>query len=250
MKKVLCIGALALTGVLSAQESYKPQAGDVSTEFGIKGGIFGNTTVELPNGDAFFKARYFKKGDLAYRVSFSLMNEKQTQKVDSKANEGTSMELHTTGSNSTSSTGFVLGFGVEKHFAGTSKLSPYIGGEVLVRYDSSKATSEKTTVNSGDNKTDFKSTFNSESKGPGRLSFGLRGVVGADYYFTKNVFIGLEAGLGFFYTSIGDTTVSTSNSVTVGGTTTPDSSEVVTPGGSTFNINPEVVTGVRVGFTF
>lgn len=248
MKKVLLLGAFALFGAMNAQE-YKPEAGKVTTEFGLTGGL-GNTSVELPDGNAYFKARYFKTENFAYRLSASVGSSSNTTDIDQYSNRGTANEFHTTGKDKTSNTSILLGFGFEKHFAGTDRLSPYIGAEALIGYAGQKTVADRATVNSGSNTSAYNYSEETEVKGPNALSFGVRGVFGADYYFAKKVFLGVEAGLGLMYTSVGKTKTSSSYSATSGGTTTSGSSSSETPGGSSFNITPQVVTGIRIGYVF
>ncbi|MDY3350953.1 hypothetical protein PG357_03025 [Riemerella anatipestifer] len=248
MKKLFLVGAVALFGAVNAQE-YKPGTGDVTTEFGLKGGL-GDTGVELPGGDAYFKARYFKADNIAYRATLSLKTTSNTKDVDSYSDEHTNSEKHTTGKDKKSSMGFTLGFGLEKHFKGTERLSPYVGGEFLLGYSSKKESSERTTVNSGDNKTPYKRVSNGETKGANGFSFGVRGVFGADYYFTKRVFLGVEAGLSLMYGSEGKTTTTSSYSLTTGGTTVSDSRTSTAPGSRSFGFSPSVVTGIRLGYAF
>lgn len=248
MKKVLLLGAFALFGAMNAQE-YKPEAGKVTTEFGLTGGL-GDTSVQLPDGNAYFKARYFKTENLAYRLSASVGSSSTTTDTDEYSSRGTIFETHTTGKDKVSSTNILLGFGVEKHFAGTERLSPYIGAEALIGYAGQKKVSDRTEVNSGSNTTAYNLTTEKEVKGPNTFSFGVRGVFGADYYFAKKVFLGVEAGLGLMYASEGKTKTSSSNSLTSGGTTTTRSSSSETPGGRSFNIKPQVVTGIRIGYVF
>ena len=228
MKKILFVGALALAGAVNAQE-IKPTAGDVATEFGVTGGIL-NTDVKLANSDAFFKARYFSTDKLAYRASFSL----NTNSDKKDTNPGS----NATGKTVDSSSNFLIGFGLEKHFTGTDRLSPYIGGELLLGFDSKKNTDETNNTNG-----DYTKTV---TKGPNGFGFGARGVFGADYYFAKKVFLGVEAGLQLMYTSTGKTTTTTETKTGANITTTP--SEV--PGGSGFNISSSVITGLRLGFVF
>lgn len=244
MKKLFLASALALFGVVNAQE-YKPGTGDVTTEFGLSGGL-GNTNLELPGKDGYFKARYFKANNIAYRASLSLSSNSETKDIDSFTSEGTTSELHTTGKDKLSTTGFNLGFGLEKHFTGTERLSPYVGGEVFLGYATEKEVRDRKTVNSGLNTTSFTASSNGEVKGHNTFVFGVRGVFGADYYFAKRVFLGAEAGLGLGYSSKGKQTATSSS--TVGSTTVSSSSSV--PGGRSFSLTPSVITGVRIGYAF
>lgn len=198
MKKLLLAGAIALTGLVSAQE-YKPEAGDVTAEFMVKGGI-DNTSFDFANGGtmgAAIRGRYFKSENVAYRAAVYVGNESNSVN-DSK----------------TSKTGFDLAFGVEKHYNGTERLSPYIGAELYLGL-----ASESTKENG-----------NKASK-PSQFGVGVRGVFGADYYFVKNVYLGAEAGLGIGYKTVGE-----------GDPKVQDSS-------NSFSVAP-FVAGVRLGFVF
>lgn len=218
MKKLFLVGALALFSAVSAQE-FKPTAGDVTVDLGVAGGL-GNTTINLPDQGfgtgAMFKARYFKTENIAYRGTLFVGNINETDNSVPNFKE----ESHFYG--------FGLGFGMERHFTGTERLSPYVGGDVLLGYGNGNV---KTT--------DIANNQVIEVKGPGTFRFGVRGVFGADYYIAKRVFLGVEAGLGLMYESEGDTT-----------TKVPGQADVVAEGSSSFRITPEVVTGIRVGFAF
>lgn len=244
MKKLFLVGAVALFSAVSAQE-YKPTAGDVTAELGITGGI-SNTDVQLAGRDAYLKARYFKSDKVAYRFSANLGSDSNTLNIDSFDDQGTAFETHTTGKDKESETRISLGFGIEKHFTGTDRLSPYIGGDLMLGYYSQKVTGDSKTVNSGLNTTAFSASSNGEVKGPNSFSFGVRGVLGADYYFAKKVFLGVEAGMGVGFASEGKTT--TSSTTTIGGTTTTNTAEA--PGGSSFTLVTSPTAGLRIGFVF
>lgn len=222
MKKLFIASAVALFGMVQAQEDYKPAAGDVTVDLGVSGGL-GNTTINLPNqsfgAGPMLKARYFTSDKFAYRATFTLGNSSNTD--NSVTNVVTEDDNF----------GFGLGFGVEKHFTGTDRLSPYVGGDLMIAYNSSN---DKTTTSIPSFPVNVV-----EVKGPNNFGFGVRGVFGADYYFAKRVFLGVEAGLGLMYQSEGDTTLKATGS--------PD---VTVDGGSNFNISTSVVTGVRIGYAF
>ena len=217
MKKLFLASAVALFATVSAQE-FKPEAGDVTVDLGVSGGL-GNTSINLADGGAAFKVRYFTSDNFAYRITMVLANNSDTDNsVTNIVSKDNNFALG-------------LGFGAEKHFTGTDRLSPYIGGDILVGYASSNS-KDTFTPTSG-------TTVVTEVKGPNSFGAGVRGVFGADYYFAKRVFLGVEAGLALMYSSEGDTTSKVTGS--------PD---VTVKGGNNFNISPSVVTGIRIGYAF
>jgi len=207
MKKLLLVAGIALFGFnANAQEANKPVAGNVTTEIAVQG-LINNMSFNIQDqafgNGAMFKARYFKTENLAYRaLVFANIQSETTKATPDDLKENTF--------------GLGVGFGVEKHFTGTDRLSPYVGVDGILGFDSSKATQ-------GSN----------ETKGPNTFRIGVRGVFGADYYVAKKLYLGVEGGLGLFYKSTGKTEVN--------GTTTSE-------GGSSFSFSPSLVGGVRVGF--
>lgn len=202
-------------------QDFKAKAGDVTVDLAVAGGL-GNTTVNLADqgfgNGAMIKGRYFKTEKLAYRGLVFLAAESSTDKSVT--------DTETKNSNS----GIGLGFGIEKHFTGTDRLATYVGFDGIFGFNSMK---EETTVTAGG------VTTTTEVKGPNDFRVGVRGVFGADYYFVKRAYIGVEAGLGLYYKSEGKTTTSV--------TGLPD---VEVDGGSSFNISPSIVTGFRLGYAF
>lgn len=227
MKKLLLVGALAAFGAMNAQEdrSFKPEAGDVTAEVGLSGGL-GNTSVSLADqgfgNGAMLKGRYFTTDKYAFRAVLFLGSDSVTENPATNVTE------------KNTDTGFGIGFGMERHFTGTERLSPYVGGDVLLGFTNSKTEITNTTV--------ANNTVTQVQKGPNAFRFGVRGVFGADYYFLRRVYLGVEGGLGLFYQSEGDTTLTTTSANT-STTTTVD-------GGSSFQVKPAVVGGLRLGFVF
>lgn len=232
MKKVLLFLGMAIFGVAAQAQDFKPVAGDVTTEFGLTGGI-NNTDFKLTDGAAgLLRFRYFNTEKVAYRLGFNVSSTN-----DKKNAYG--VDANQKGTFTQKATNVLINLGIEKHFTGTDRLSPYVGGDILFGTGSGTETAENTT-NKGATYT--KDVFN-ETKGPGYVSFGLRGVVGADYYIAKRMYLGVEAGLGLVYEKEGKTKTTTT---AAGVTTTTEHKSA----GSSFNIKPSVITGVRVGFAF
>ncbi|AOM76936.1 hypothetical protein [Pedobacter steynii] len=233
MKKVLLFLGMAICGVAANAQDFKPVAGDVTTEFGLTGGI-NDTDFKLNDGAALLRFRYFNKEKVAYRLGFNVSSTNdKTNAFGTGANEGKK------GTFTEKATKVLINLGIEKHFAGTDRLSPYVGGDILFGTGTTKTTADNTTAKGA---AYADGVFN-EVKGPGYVSIGLRGVVGADYYIAKRLYLGVEAGLGLVYEKEGKTKI---KSTTAGTTTSTEFKSA----GSSFNIKPSVITGVRVGFAF
>lgn len=237
MKKLLLSLSVAFLGLAAQAQDFKPVKGDVTTEFGLTGGI-NTTNFNLNEGAGLLRFRYFQKDNLAYRLGFNVGSQKETNNAYGAVgtpNEGKE------GSSTRNETQFLINLGVEKHFTGTERLSPYVGGDILFGAGTTKTSFDNAT--GAVNNPVYAENTSSEVKGPGYTSFGLRGVIGADYYIAKRLYLGVEAGFGFIYEKEGKTTATT----TVAGNTTTVKTKSA---GNSFEINPSVITGVRVGFAF
>ncbi|WEK19715.1 MAG: hypothetical protein P0Y49_00905 [Candidatus Pedobacter colombiensis] len=235
MKKLLLSLSVAMLGLAAQAQNFKPVKGDVTTEFGLTGGI-NNTNFNLNDGAGLLRFRYFQKNDVAFRLGFNVGSTNKTNNVyGTGANEGKE------GFGKLKATEILINLGIEKHFAGTDRLSPYVGADILFGTSTSKANLENATGTV--QLPVFTDGTNIETKFPSTTSIGLRGVVGADYYIAKRLFLGVEAGLGFAYKTKGKSEQTTTiNNVSV---TTKHKSA-----GNSYEINPSVITGVRVGFAF
>lgn len=95
---------------------------------------------------------------------------------------------------------FLFGFlpGIEYHFEGTNRLSPYVGAEIYFFNFSAQAHAES----DGD---EFYTINGATDGGDGGFEnrayneFGLSANAGFDYYFSKNIYVGAEFGYGFSY---------------------------------------------------
>ncbi|RQO32488.1 hypothetical protein DBR32_02480 [Taibaiella sp. KBW10] len=210
-------------------EAFKPHAGNVTSELGIAGGL-GNTALNLNNNAGMLRFRYFVKDDLAIRLGANIANESsKTFAYGTGSEEGFVKTRNTT---------VLFNIGVEKHFAGTRRLSPYVAADFIVGNTSNHSNGENAT--SG---ITYLNNYTFESKNLNNTTLGFRAVVGADYYIAKNVYLGVEAGLGYSSTKFGETeTTQTLNNVTT--TVTSKST------GKESAFTPGIVTGVRLGFAF
>ncbi|WP_348798976.1 hypothetical protein [Flavobacterium adhaerens] len=216
MKKVflLTLGFFAFQAV-NAQESisYKPTKGTVTTEVGLNGGL---NNAEIDLNDGIVKFRYFLEDDIALRAGLGISSYKDVDYF----NNGSETEKNSDNN---------IKLGVEKHFAGTNRLSTYAGAEVIFGFG--KEFSE-TSFDNGDYE-DF------EQKNSG-FGFGL--FTGADYYVAKKLYFGVEAGISFMSEKFKDAEYSSY----FGGVS--DSSK--TPGSKESSFVTAAFGGIRVGYQF
>ncbi|WP_062543014.1 hypothetical protein [Rufibacter tibetensis] len=203
-------------GFVAAAQDIKPAAGDVTAEVQLN--LTEGSTVGL--GASQLRGRYFLSPTTAVRTSFSL----QVQ------NDDFNDDYNRT------STRIEFAPGIEKHFAGTERLSPYVGGEIrfsklFASEENPNADIEGAWSNNGNN-------FNITNRNYFGLGLGV--VAGADYYFAKHVYLGVEFGLGFQYITEGDVEVNPSNG----------SSRTFDGEAGSFYFGPSVTSGLRLGFVF
>jgi|SRR5690554_1010402 len=227
MKKVLIIAAAALFigSTASAQEVMKQTGGEQNLEvlFAPLGGS--------PIGINGIKYRKFTSATTAIRASVFVGLESATTKTLGGGSTGKD-ELKTTNSRFDIS----IQPGIEKHFVGTDRLSPYYGAEALIGFGT-RGTKRDATYGVDNSIKSIKS--NSQSF----LDIGVNAFAGVDFYFADNIYLGAEFGFGIGYNMQMDTK---SESLDMNG-------DIVTsegPGGSTINIGPNVVGAIRLGFLF
>ena len=226
MKKVILSAALvAITSFAFAQ---KPAAGDVTGDVELRfqtGGDF--VHVLSPN----LNARYFLKDDMALRLTLGVGTSSSSQDFTENLDGSGG-----TGKYDMSSSSFGIGVGIEKHFAGTEKLSPYVGAGINFSTGSSSATGTNA------DGTSYMAAYTEKVDGASVSTFGIGVNAGADYYFVNHVYVGIEVGLGFSSASSGKSTTT----ITSGGV----SSTSVSQGGSSSGIGVGANSGVRLGFCF
>ena len=140
-----------------------------------------------------------------------------------------------------------VGLGIEKHFAGTNRLSPYVGAELhLGSYSTNYELHNTVTAGNVTTKTD------KEIKTAPGFVFGGGLFLGADYYIAPKVFLGLEAGLNIDSRSLGKTTDITTMNQTINGVAQPtqkrdDSGKTKYSGAS---LSTDLQVGFKIGFVF
>ena len=230
MKKVFLIAASFLAfQAANAQEevSYKPTTGTVTTEVGLTGGL-NNANFDLNTG--VLKFRYFLKDDLGLRLGFAT-NSIKNESVDNSdpLNIGTTTDKRSN---------LTINLGIEKHFAGSDRLSTYAGADLLINFASASTDYSENNFSytvEGANQNLDNNAFSNNAY----TAFGARIFTGADYYIAKKLFLGVEAGLSFLTGKTKDITISQ--------TATQD---VNIAGGKASGITTSITGGVRIGYQF
>jgi hypothetical protein len=192
MKKAIMFIALVATSVAGAN-AQKFQGGEKNLEVNFS--PMGATPISIES----IRFRMFNSESSAIRVGFSISGSTKTDVMSQSGPNDidaavTDPELYSTDK----TFGFSLRPGYEKHFAGTDRLSPYVGAELVFAMNSKSRTEEYRSGNSATTADDPAnwSTWTAERK-DGTTTFGLNAVAGADFYFADNFYLGVEIGLGF-----------------------------------------------------
>ena len=241
------VAALAATSIVAAQaqSEFKPKAGNVTTDVSLfANGLFSNPTALYKGNVAsgsfnlntvgVLKGRYFFQDDLALRLSLGLSAPSVKSTTEQPNNNREEKYRSST---------IYFGLGVEKHFAGTDRLSPYVGAELhLGSYSSSYDLNSTATAG-----TTVTQIHHQIKHAPG-FTFGGGLFMGADYYIAPKVFLGLEAGLNIDANSLGKKTDITTTNITGQPTQTTDISSKTKFSGSTMSTDLQV--GFKIGFVF
>ena len=217
---LLGFAALSVTAQAqdTASENRKATAGNIALEANLN--LFNGNNMSLSNSLNQIKGRYFLSDDMALRmgVHIGYSNQEDESLGNPRLTERKSFD-------------FSLNPGIEKHFGGTERLSPYVGAELSLQYHGASA---RITDNDGD-VTEYEGMWENGNN-RGYIGLGLNGLAGFDYYLAKNFFVGYELGLGLNFRSEREGEVIANGNV------------VALPGGSRTNLGPYVLNGIRVGF--
>ena len=198
--------------------------------------------LSLNNALNQIKLRYFTTDNFAIRLGFN---------IDVKKKETTVTNPYGTNpfiSNEDKKyTGIGINVGVEKHFAGTRRLSPYIGLEfALGTKFSNYATDDGTVKTKIDgawrSTTLVNNTFVYGYEEKGFVKYGLNLLAGFDFYVAKNFFVGYEAALQFSNIEYADIDITTTGSSFP--PDSPDSKE------TEVTVSPMLLNGIRIGYVF
>lgn len=230
MKKLyFLVAALLLIGTAAnAQDVYKQQGGErnIEVQFSPLGGS--------PIGIDGIRFRSFQSATQAFRAEVFLGFQSDTDISLAENEDETELK------SGTSSFDISISAGMENHWAGTDRLSPYWGYVGTLGFGNERETQE--VITNADN--DVEQLVTSSQ---GMLIIGIGGVLGADYYFADNFYFGTEIGFGAEYTIMFDETIESPGFTEQGEF---EIEESTVPGGNEFGIGPTFVGAIRAGFLF
>jgi len=230
MKKVILIVAGALF-ISSAQAQFKPEGGSfcMEVQFRPLGNVIQSNPIGSENlGTGGISAKYFltEKLELRGDLAFGFWSDKDKTPVPTGVT-GTEIIMK----NSASS--FGLNLGLNYHFGGTERISPYVGALVGFGLFNAKSKVDNLLFVSGD--------YTSWKSGGIGMQFAV--ATGFNWYIVNGLYIGAEVGLGLgFAKDLKQETKTSVGSVT--NTTTID------PTASAFELNFFAVPALRLGWKF
>jgi opacity protein-like surface antigen len=211
---------------------FKANGGDVTLEANLNLFNGASSNIGLNNGLNQVRLRYFLNDDMAIRLGFGFSS--------FSTDDSVSIPTGGRGFAESKSSSWSFSPGIEKHFAGTDRLSPYVGAELVFTGQSTS-----TNINGKNYKAEIEGADDTGTRD--KTSFGLNAVGGVDWYVTRRLYLGFEVGLGFASEKEKDFTSSvsvTEDGVTV---TTPDNEDGFR---KNFNFGPNVRNSIRLGFAF
>ena len=244
MKRILLTLAVFLTfsigyaqnGIPQTNDNskvFKQTAGSNSFELGFDPGTIFNASTpgplfDLQNG---FGVRYrrFNTALSAFRIGVDITFSSSTQITQQADEEFDLLELK----DKYSSFGIWLRPGYEKHFNGTKRLSPYIGGELKIGWQTSTLKSESQSA------AEIQETILKNGSFDDRFFIGIGALAGLDFYIAQNLFLGLEFNYGIYYFKQLDEKF-----------TNVDDEETITKRGSGFTFSPDAFAIFRIGYLF
>jgi outer membrane protein W len=255
MKKTLLCLALAMASIVATAQKVKvdsthstvkpdtelkPAAGTFATELNFNP-FKGN--LSLNNALNQIKVRYFTASDLALRFGFNV------NQRDSSTNSGTPYGTQSTFFKAErKSTTFSFNIGIEKHFKGTRRLSPYIGLDLSIGTKSASQDNSSngatTSVKNGwlDVIYQGQNYYNIVAENA-YTRYGIAGVAGFDFYMAKNFFLGYEFNLGYAKTDY--KTVELTTTGTNGNNNSNTDSK-----NSSSTFGTSLINGIRIGYAF
>ncbi len=225
MNKAILLAAVVTLTASTADAQYKPEAGQRTLE--VNFAPLGGTPISIGG----IKYRTFKSETSALRLGLFLGYGTGSTVTQDEDSELELVEL----SDMESTFSINIQPGIEKHFAGTDRISPYIGGVLALGYT---ATTEKE-----ESQQPEQAVGTTITKG-GNFSVGLNAVAGFDYYVAQKLYVGTEIGFGLALSN--DMT----KKVTYDNIEGAEDSESNVDTQSRFDLGPNVIGQIRLGWAF
>lgn len=146
-------------------------------------------SYDLP---AELRFRYFLQDNVALRLRLGMNASSNKYAISNPQGTIISEVVSKTGF------GFTFAPGIEKHFVGTKKLSPFMGAQIAM---SLSGGDRKDISNSGYANPSNNLVIEGDyyhSKSGSKFALNLGGYMGADYYFAEHIYLGAEFGIGLF----------------------------------------------------
>lgn len=225
MKKVALAFAFILGAITITSAQYKPAGGEKNLEVNLA--PLGGSPISIVG----IKARSWSSESSAFRITAFLGFSNESTITQDEDSDTDAIELK----DKMSTFSISVAPGIEKHMAGTDRLSPYVGAYVLVGFTSETNVMEEQVGE------DLAST----TEKSGSLDLGLNGVAGFDYYVAEHLYLGTELGFGLAVNS------PLMNKTTFEGyDPNPDDQEGKAGNTSSFQIGPNVMAQFRLGWLF
>lgn len=207
-KSLLVLTALfGMATISNAQEeSFKPTEGMTSLEITFDpsaifnasntGSMFGLSSIGGLNQG--IKYRNWMSDNVAYRGTFLLGVRSWNDPTVVQNSAGEDVDVKDT----YTEWAVQIRPGVEKHFSGTKRLSPYMGSELIIGYGANKYSSER--LDADDNVvTDVRKNDPATASWAYANGFtaGIGAIAGFDYYIAKDLYLGLEINYAFVFNS-------------------------------------------------
>lgn len=183
MKKFIFIMAAVLAGAISAsaQDSFKPEAGDFSLELNYTPGILSgnNSSAGFKLPEYGVKGRLFVGDRFAVKLNLGF----STNSTNDKTYITNPDNSVTTTEDISGRTSFSIMPGIEYHFGNYKRVSPYVGAAVGINVGNRVSR-------------DVTGNVSSKAVSP-TFGFAVQAAAGVDVYICKGLYAGLEMGLGY-----------------------------------------------------
>ena len=241
MRKICFMLILAFASmVVGAQTTeYKLVKGDVATEL-----QFAPFNLSVNDGDESFSTGPFAMPGLCLRfglsekvvlratVEFNMWHDNYKRKIDDTSGYG-NMTIRTgANTNKNRTTQFAVSPGIEYHFGKWERMSVFVGGEVGFGMEMTQGSSKEeltrdvyerdwytgdyewasTTKTESSLKTKNCERWGSNYNQNGTMFFKINLFAGMDFYVYKGLYLGVELGLGYKYTTYLNGTVTVTDS--------------------------------------